>query len=242
MRAVLGALSALAGAAGGAVAGGLLAMLFAKVTNASSREGAVGYFVVAVGVLGAIAGLAVGVFLFARSAPAGEGARFAGSALVGLLVLAAGAALAAWAWASSREVPAKYGETLASLELELRLKKADALPGAPSTWLDVEVQTATTRPAGTVLNDRVREEDGRLVVPVIQNPLYRSSRRVVVVRVGDRHAEVFTPPWKAKPDPKAGWSPWLGPGRVERLRAEGDAAPAPQGVLELRYRLRLFGE
>lgn len=242
MKGVLGALAALAGAAAGAIAGGLLAMLFAKVTNASNREGAVGYFVVAVGILGALVGAGVGVFLFARSAPAGQGARFAGSALLGLLVLFAAVALAVWAWVSSREVPAKYGGTQASLELELRVKKADALPGPPSTWLDVEVQTATTRPAGTVLNDRVREEGEHLVVPVVQNPLFRSSSRLVVVRVSDRQIEVFTPPWKAKPEPRAGWSSWYGPRQVDRPFGQEGAGPAPRGILELRYRLRLYGE
>ncbi len=242
MRAVLGALSGLAGAAAGFLVAALLAAIFAKVTNASNREGAVGYLVFAVGFLGAIGGTIVGILLFARTAPAGEGARTAGAAVLGLAGMAALVALAVWAWASSREGPAKYGNTLASLELEFRVKKADVPEGPPSRWLDVEVQTATARPAGVILSDRVREEEGWLVVPVIQNPLYRSSGRVIVARVSDRHVEVFTPPWKAKPDPKADWSGWTAPRHVDRANADtpGDAGLRP--ILEVRYRVRLYGE
>lgn len=242
MRAVLGALSGLAGAAVGFVVTALLAAAFAKVTNASTREGAVGYLVIAVGVFGAIGGTVVGILLFARRAPAGEGARFAGTAVLGLVALAALVVLGVWAWASSREVPAKYGNTLASLELEFRVKKGDVPDGPPSRWLAVEVQTATTRPEGVVLADKVREEGDWLVVPVIQNPLYRSSNRSIVARVSDRHVELFTPPWKAKPDPRAAWSDWHAPRHVEPAREEPTPGPAPRPILEVRYRVRLYGE
>ena len=242
MRAVLGALSGLAGAAGGFVVAALLAAVFAKLTNASTREGAVGYFVIAVGFLGAIAGTFVGIFLFARSAPAGEGAKFAGTAVLGLVGLAALVALGVWAWTSSREVPAQYGNTLASLELEFRVRTAEAPEGPPSRWLDVEIQTATTRPPGLVLSDQVREEGGWLVVPVIQNPLYRSSNRSIVARVSDQHVELFTPPWKAKPDPKADWSGWYAPRLVERTNVEASPDTALRPILEVRYRVRLYGE
>ena len=242
MRAVLGALSGLAGAAAGFLVAALLAALFAKVTNVSNREGAVGYLVFAVGFLGAIGGTIVGILLFARTAPAGEGARFAGTAVLGLVGMAALVALGVWAWASSREVPAQYGNTLASLELEFRVKKTDLPEGPPARWLQVEVQTATTRPEGLVLSDKVREEEGWLVVPVIQNPLYRSPSRVIVARVSDRHVEVFTPPWKAKPDPKAGWSSWTAPRHVDRTNPETPADAVLRPILEVRYRVRLYGE
>jgi len=242
VRAVLGAFAAIAGAVGGFLVAALLAALFAKVTNVSTREGATGYFVIAVGLLGALAGTVLGIFLFARSAPPGAGVRFAASALLGLAGLAALVALGVWGWASSREVPAKYGDTLASLELEFRVKKDTAPPGPPSRWLDVEVRTSTTRPQGLVLGDQVREEAPWLVVPVIQNPLYRSSNRLIAARVADRHVEVFTPPWKAKPDPGAGWSGWYPPRVVDPVREEGAAGAAPRPILEVRYRVRLYGE
>ena len=216
-KAVLGALAGLAGAAAGGIVAAVLAAVFAKVTNVTTREGAVGYLVVA-----------------------GAGLRYAGSAALGLLGLAALVAAALWAYTLSHEGPAKYGDTLASLELELRARKADAPEGSPSRWLDVEVQTAKTRPAGVVLADRVREEDGWLVVPVVQNPLHRASGRLVVVRVADRHVEVFSPRWRAKPDPKADWSPWIAPRLSEKLGGEGREAVKP--ILELRYRVRLYGE
>lgn len=242
MRAVLGALAGLAGAAAGLLVSILLASLFAKLSNASDREGAVGYFVVGVGILGALAGTAVGVFLFARSAPSGEAASSAGAAVLGLLGLAAIVALGVWAWASSHEGPAKYGDTLASLELEFRVRTANAPAGPPSRWLDVEVQTSTTRPPGLVLSDQIREEDGFLVVPVVQNPLLRSSSRSIVARVADRRVEVFAPRMRSKPDPKAGWSAWYEPRLVDFPGGGAAAGEATKPILEMRYRVRLYGE
>ncbi len=242
MKAVLGALAGLAGAAAGLLVSVLLATLFAKLTNVTSREGAAGFFVVAVGVLGAIAGTIVGVFLFARSAPEGEAARSAGAAVLGLLGLAALVALVVWGWVGSREGPAKYGNTLASLELEFRVRASEAPAGPPSGWLDVEVQTSTTRPPGTVLSDRVREEDGFVVVPVVQNPVYRSASRSIVSRVANRRVEVFVPRMKSKPDPKAGWSAWQAPRLVEMQGGGAGAGEEAKPILELRYRVRLYGE
>ena len=239
---VLGALAGRAGAAGGFLVAALLAALFARVTNASTREGTVGYLVIAVGILGAIAGTILGVFLFARSAPEGEGMKLAASAVFGLVGLVALAALAVWGWTSAREAPAQYGNTLATLELEFRVMRPDAPEGPPSGWLDVEVQTATTRPPGLVLSDGVREEGDWIVVPAIQNPLYRSSSRVVVARVADRHVEVFSPRWKAKPDPGADWSPWSTPRLAERTGTAAGDGETVRPILELRYRVRLYGD
>lgn len=242
MKIVLGALSGLAGAVAGFLVAALLAALFAKVTNASNREGAVGYFVIAVGLVGAVAGTLAGVLLFARSAPAGEGAKAAGLAVLGLVGLAAVVAGGVLLWSSQREGPAMYGNTQASLELEFRLRPGDAPEGPPSRWLDVEVQTATTRPPGLVLSSDVREEGEFLVVPVVQNPLYRSSSRVIVARVADEHVELFTPPMRAKPKPGSEWSSWYPPRRAEPARMTDPPGPAPRPILELRYRVRLYGE
>lgn len=234
MRAFLGLLSALAGAAAGAAIGALLAAAFAKATNASNREGAIGYFVVAAALLGALGGIAVGILLYARSAPPGEGLRTAGTSLAALAGLAGLVALFVWARVSLREDPVTYGNTQANLLLEFRLRKTDAPGGSPSGWLDVEVQTSSTRPAGTVISSDVREEGDFLVVPVVQNPLMRSSNRVIVARVRGLHDEVFVPPIRRKPDPKAGWSDWYSPRLVE------PAGSRP--ILEVRFRISLYGE
>jgi hypothetical protein len=50
-----------------------------------------------------------------------------------------------------REAPLEYNGAMANLELEFRIRSADLPPSASDGWLNVEVQTAKTRPEGTVI-------------------------------------------------------------------------------------------
>lgn len=232
---------------GGMVLGfGLFAVaasLYAQATHASNREGAVGYFVIALGVIGALLGLVAGLAWYARSAPAGEGLRQFGQGVLGLAVFAAVVVAAGWAWLQSRELPVIYnGNAQASLLLEFRALAASA-PGEPARqWLNVEVTTANTRPVALVLQDEVRRDGEHLVVPAVQGPLIRSGNRLVVARLtlpgGERH-EVFMPSMPRRPDPKAGWSDWVSPRQVFDVQS---GETGGQALLQMRWRLRLYGE
>lgn len=243
MKALIGVLWGL----GGMVLGfGLFAAgaaLYAHWTQASNREGAVGYFMVALGLIGALLGLVAGLVWYARGAPTGEALGRFGQGVLGLAALVAVAVALGWAWMQSREVPVTYdGDTQANLLLEFRLL-AEAAPGTPvRQWLEVEVTTANTRPVALVLPDEVRREGAHLVVPAVQGPLIRSGNRLVVARLalpgGERH-EVFMPPMPRRPDPKAGWSDWLPPRQVFDVQTGAGGAPP---LLQMRWRLRLYGE
>jgi hypothetical protein len=241
MRSVVGLLWALGGGIAGLIAGLVGASVFAAATNMTSREGASGYFVVSIGLIGALIGLIVGLVMYGRSAPAGQAAAYTGFGALGFAALVAVVAVFLWAFMQLREAPLEYNGAMANLELELRIKSTD-LPASPSDgWLNVEVQTAKTRPAGTVLWSRKRIEGEYTIIPVVQGPLYRSGARVIVVRVGEEQVEVFSPPMKRTPDPKANWTEWYRPRVVDP--PFGAVPPtAPKSKLELRYRVRVYGQ
>ena len=241
MRSLVGLLWALGGAIAGLIVGLVGASVFAAATNMTSREGASGYFVVSIGLIGALIGLIVGLVMYGRSAPAGQAAAYTGFGALGFVALVAAVAVFLWAIMQLREAPLEYNGAMANLELELRIKSAD-LPASPSDgWLNVEVQTAKTRPAGTVIWSRERIEGEYTIIPVVQGPLYRSGSRVIVVRVGEEQVEVFSPPMKRTPDPEANWTEWYRPRVVDPPFGVVTRTP-PKSKLELRYRVRVYGQ
>jgi hypothetical protein len=187
-----------------------------------------------------VIGVVVGMLLYGRSAPAGQAATYAGSSALGMIGLVLAVAFGLWAFMNLRETPAMYGGSQANLEMELRVRTQDA-PAEDSTgWLNVEVQTTKTRPEGTVLWSQARIEGDSRIIPVVQGALYRAANRVIVVRIEGRQDEIFIPPMKRLPNPKADWSEWYRPKAVEP--PYGVVPPAPlKSILELRYRVRVYG-
>jgi MFS family permease len=243
MNSLLGLLWALGGMVLGFGAFAAGAALFASWTNASNREGAVGYFVIGLGLVGAVLGLIAGLVWYARTAPGGDKLRQLGQGTVGLAVFAAVVAAAVWAWAQSHETPVLYdGNTQADLLLEFRVAATSVPTASARQWLNVEVTTAKTRPVALVLQDEVRREEAQLIVPAVQGPLIRAGNRLVVARLslpaGERH-EVFMPKMPRRPDPKAEWSDWVSPRTVFDVRTETEGGAA---LLQMRWRVRLYGE
>jgi hypothetical protein len=241
MRSLVGLLWALSGAIVGLIVGVAGASVFASVTNMTSREGASGYFVVAIGLIGAVVGLIVGLVMYGRRAPVGQGAAHFGSGALGFVALVAAVAILLWAFMQLREAPLEYNGAMANLELEFRIRSADLPPSSSDGWLNVEVQTAKTRPEGTVIWSAKRVEGDYTIIPVVQGPLYRSGSRMIVVRLGEAQVEVFSPPMKRTPDPKADWSEWYRPRVVDPPYGVVPRAPL-KSKLELRYRVRAYGE
>ena len=241
MRSLVGLLWALGGAVVGFIAGALVAVAIAQATNASNREGAQGYAMIAAGLIGAIIGLVTALVLYGRSAPAGHGTAFVGAGGMGVLGLIAAVVIGLWAYMNLREAPLKYGGSMASLELELRVKSSELPPDELYNWLDVEVQTSKTRPVATLSWSSKRVDGEYTIVPATQGPLYRSGSRVIVVRINGRQTEAFMPRMRRTPDPKADWSAWVGPQSVDPPYGVVPSAPL-RSIVELRYRVRRYGE
>jgi hypothetical protein len=241
MRGLLGLVWALGGAVAGFVVFAAAALLFAKLSSMTDREGAVGYFVLGLGLLGAVLGLIAGLVWYARQAPPGQAGASALSGVLGVVGLVAVLAACVWAFLSLREAPLEYDGAMATLELELRVRTSEVPPNAESGWFTVEVQTASTRPEGIPLWDRARTEGDVTIIPVVQQPLYRSGSRSIVVAVRDRQTEVFVPRMTRRPDPRADWSDWETPPTVEPPYGVVPTAPL-QPMFALRYRVRRYGE
>ena len=241
MRTFLGLLWALGGAVGGFILAALAAMVFANETNMSSREGESGYFMIALGLIGAVIGLVVGLLLYARSAPSGQGAAFISSGTMGVIGVIAAIALSIWTFMSLREAPLEYDGALANLEMEFRVPTAQLPTTDLAQWLDIEVQTSNTRPVGTVLWSSKRIEGANTIIPVVQGPLSRAGSRFIVVRIAGQHDEMFMPPMKRTPNPKADWSEWYQPKSVDPQYGVVPASPLTP-ILQMLYRVRAYGD
>lgn len=242
MKLLIGLIWALGGAVVGAVVCGLAAMAYAQWTDMTNREGAAGFFMVGMGLLGGLAGLVIGLVLFARGAAPGHGLGQFGQGVLGLAAFGALVAAAVWGWMQMRETPVMVGDAQVQLMLELRLPQP-AAPAAPvRDWLSVEVNTADTRAEALLQADRVRLEDGFMVIPALQGPLIRAGNRLVVARLrlpGGARDELFTPLIPRTPGAHTDWSGWTAPGPLYDERGERLAAPA---VLGLRWRVRVYGQ
>lgn len=241
MKILQGVLAAFLGAGVGFAVAAFGSMAIAKAANASNREGALGYLALFAGLLGAVAGVVVAIWLVARRAPPGEVYLRGGAIFAAFLGVLAVAALGVWLFYFSKERPMTYHGSQASLELELRVPEALVAKDQDLRgFLNVEMQTRTTRPEGTLFVDRVRHEGDAVIVPGSVAPLYRASFRLLVVRVGEER-ELFQLRLGFLPVPRAEWSEWLRadfldhPGGAQPVRAEG------RGAVELRYRIHVYG-
>ena len=241
MRSLMGLLWALGGGVVGVVVGVLAGFGITQLAHTPSREGEAGYLMLAVALLGAVVGIVLGIVLYGRRAPAGQAIAYAGSSTLGVIGLVVALAVALWAYTNFRETPATYGGAMADLLLELRVKTSDAPPPESTGWLSIEVQTPKTRPEGNVSWSSARTADGYRIIPVTQGPLSRTSSRFIVVRVEGRQVEVFSPPMPRTPNPNADWSEWYRPNVVDP--PNGVTPPAAlRSIVELRYRIRVYGQ
>jgi len=241
MRILLGLFWALVGGAVGFALGVGAASAYASFTNMSGREGARGFFAVAIGLVGAIIGIATAIVIYGRSAPSGQSAAYSASGLAGIVGLIAVIVLSVWAYMQLIEKPLEYGGARADLEMEFRTQTANVPTANPEGWLAVEVQTAKSRPEGDVGWKSRRIDGAHTIIPVVQSQLVRATSRIIVVRVGEQQVESFAPPMKRTPNPKADWSEWSPPRNVDPPYGVTPSAPL-KSVLELRYRVRAWGD
>jgi hypothetical protein len=241
MRSLLGLLWALGGAVVGIIVGVAVSQVVIRSTNASNREGAAGYLMIVIALVGGAIGLVGGLVLYARSAPTGQSTEFLSSGTTGVFALVAAIAVGLWLFMTFREAPLKYDGSMATLEMEFRVLTSALPDDSTGYFFNVDVQTSTTNPSASVSWSSRRTEGPYTIIPVFQGPLYRAGSRFIVVRMKELHDEMFMPPMKRTPNPKADWSTWYKPTSVDPPYGVTVKEPI-KGILELRYRVRRYGD
>ncbi len=62
------------------------------------------------------------------------------------------------------------------------------------------------------------------------------------MRIRGRNTEVFDPRLRVKPNPQSGWNDWRKAVSVDVPGNGGPASSDGRGILELRARVKVFGE
>jgi len=215
-------MSWLASIAVGLLTGGLALVCAGVVANAcvgwyrvSSFEGASGYLVVGVALLGGIAGLVLGIVtsrLVAASAAPGFLKSLGWSC--GIVALIAGIA-AGLAWLLADIPPEVDGRELA-LDVEVRLPAGETVPpaaGAGDSYVALGAASGGTlrkTQRGELSVAAARLEDGRWIVPGSVLVFTTRGRRILDVVIGGTTRAGFVVPLPRRPGRQfERWSDWL---------------------------------
>jgi len=191
------------------------------------------------GPLGGLLGLVGGIWLGLRRAalPIGKALGHAGIALLAIVALAAGG-LALYYYSIPHRL--EYDQAGASLEFELRAPAGFALPGDPYK-IEVTLDTDLNQQPAIWLDPALRQEGDRQVLAGTVELYYRTSSRLLVVRLSDGRDRIFRLGLAAKPDPEDGWSDWRAVDFVGVAGQPQTVKPGPEDPLELRHRVRVWG-
>jgi hypothetical protein len=235
----IAALSAVAGMLGA----GLLASVFVEWFRIPSREGASGYYVVGLALVGLVVGLVIGV-VCARVV----GARPEPSVLAAvgwaLAVTAATLALVAgFGWLSADFPPTRDGRSL-EVEVEVRLPPSVELPLPPDEaayrWhVTITADTGARRQSlGPLELAGAARVDGRWVARAVVPLTTGAPGKTLGVGLGDLESQYLRLPLDARPSERDfEWSEW----RPATFR--GDLSPlAPEEAAAVRFRVRLGSE
>jgi hypothetical protein len=224
-------ISILSGALG-LICAGVIGQLCTGWYRVSTFEGAAGYFVVSIAILGGLASLAIG----------GIAARFAGPEFFKALGLALGTVLgiALVALAICRLcadlAPTMDGKSL-ELEIEVRCPKGFQVPppDAYGAHAGVYLPRGRRLPTAKLRLDETKTIDGQLVVPAVVPLTTSSSRKYLNVRFNQQHDLLFSLPLRAHPKTSdREWSSWVASGWNA-----GKPEPPPEAKFYARYRARM---
>jgi hypothetical protein len=194
------------------------------------------------GPLGGLAGLGLGIWLALRLAR-GKGGLGAFARQGGLAVLAivGTVALGLFIFAQVGDDHLTYDGAGATLEFEIRTPAAFALPSERSK-ASIEIDTDKSQQPG-YLDDSWPRRDGEWQVISGGVELYfRTSQRLLVLRLGDGRDRLFRIRLPSKPDPDAGWSEWQNVDFVGVADQPQTVPPGPEDPFEVRYKVRVWGQ
>jgi hypothetical protein len=163
-----------------AIAAGFVAAGCVDWYHIPAREGRSGYFIISIGLVGAVAGL-IGGFVISRFFSgflAGIGASAAS-------VIALAGIIAAFCWGLADIGPTLHGHSL-MLEVEFRLPPGAPKPGGPNSKPQLLFERGDHRTSRELDVDKAYLEEGRWIVPgsVFMNSM-RNPRSIVMSLEGN---------------------------------------------------------
>jgi len=225
----------------GLFAGGLVMYACVGWYRISSFEGKSGYAVMAVALLGAIAGLIVGLVTARMVSPGGMVGFLKGLGIASGIVLVAAGAAAGIARALADIPPTIDGQEL-RLEVEIRLPvDVKARPGSGGGESYLHLHSVVRRVARKSLLGELRAadarlEDGRWIVPGSVHVFTERGSRSLGIVVAGQPPFGFIVPLPARPTrAREAWSEW-GP------RPPPPNPPWPDTRPSFRFRVQRIGE
>ncbi len=226
-------------AALGAFLAGCVAAAAVAWYRISGFEGLSGYFVGAIGLLGGVAGLIIGLVTARKVAASAAPAFFMGLGLsCGIVVGMAGiAALISWMLA---DIPPKMDGQGLDLAVEIRLPIGETIfPGSVAgdshlTLGSVNPLTHVQRRSkgGTLLVSDAKLVNGRWIIPGSVDIFTTRGKRSIEVVLGGKSCAGFIVPLPGRPGRKhEQWSEWLPRGRP-------DGRPWPETEYSFRFRVQ----
>lgn len=225
----------------GLLGGGFLGNACVRWYRVSSFEGGSGYFVMGLGLLGAVVGLVTGLVTAGVMAPQ-NGAAFLKTFGVSVGALALIAATAIWLCWALADIPPEIEGCPLRLEVELRLpvdvtdSPAKGVGESSLTLSSVMNHRARKSQVGELKPARARLENGRWIVPGAVELFTMRGKRSIGFKLNGKEIMGYLVPLPARPGKKfLEWSDW------------GPRPPAPQPAWpdtkpSYRFRVQKIGE
>lgn len=191
----------------GLLSAGFAAAGYAQWYHVSTREGAAGFFVIGVAILGGLASFALGCVIALRVSP-----RFWRAFGWSASLVLGGTGLATLGFYLFADVPPTLDGTELRLEVEICLPASESRPTGEAEFTLGSVVNGVRRSArrGEWKLDQARQENGRWIVPAEAFLFTTRGLRVITVELGDRMVAGFTVPLPARPGlAYQQWSGWL---------------------------------
>ncbi len=224
----------------GLVVAGLVTAACSEWLNVSNREGAAGYLMVAMALVGGVVGFVLGLVVSRVIAGMPEPGWLKALGYSCGAVLALGGVTLGLGWLKADFEPKIDGRNLA-LAIEVRTPRGFVLPTQPDdygVYAAVRVPGARSySPQGKLDLSRATQAEGRWIVTALVPLITSAQNKVMDVRFSQQHSLTFPLPLRSKPQRSdlGEWSAWVDSGWDV-----GTAEPPPEKKFSLRYHVQLI--
>lgn len=260
MRFIFAVLAGILGAGVGLAAGWAAGEILARVLNVSCFEGACGYFVALIALLGGAIGLVAGILLVllrkrgtavsgeqipVSSEPGGEkdgrrGLRTTGQLFAAIAVIAGVVIGGVWGyvWISDDSLGG-HNQAAPRLHYEIRFPAGTVLPEKKAA-VDAQLYTEKNQAWGNLYDDWRRQDEGRQVVAGFFELYFRAHSRVLSMKLPGGPKYVFVLRLPRSPGHMPEYTPWYQVDTVDEGSGETRPAVASDDV-QIRYRVVYAG-